>query len=495
MKQFKLILDNQDNTFVQNFIMRDEKVLKVPGTDRYNETVLASSIPWTERYYGLKPDGTHTKKVFCYSGTSIYMGNDAASTLTATHTGLTANTYPISVTIQQAQTSRMYFFNGYDTPIYYEGNDGGTFTDSSITYKFQGGCVKDNRLWGFERNNSKMWYSSSTDSEDIDTNGGFVTVGNEKDSFIRNSVAIGGFIYVFKNDSVWIIRGSSASTYRADVVLPEVGLLAQNALAVVNRAILFATQQDRQIASFDGTQARYLTGELFNFDFSSEIDPSQNKTDGMCAVWDRKNNLFRMSYKGVTADENYNNYEAILPTDDIGADSKPKWTTTYGARIASYSMWDREGDYVLVSGRSDTGRLMYHNRGFNWDNEPMVVRLRTDNVVPKDGYNTKFNSVFIKGTPSEGTVTLRTYLNERLTYVGTIESVSVDDTGETETLESLSYKTQAKFNYYIPLLTGYNFGESMAFEIYDNTLDKQIELDWLVVDYTTRAPVRNKLVG
>ncbi len=494
MAERKLGLDNQDNDYVQNFIMRDKLTTKVPGTNRYNHEYLVNKINWVERFYGLNADGSKVKRTLCHSNGIIYLGDDVAGAFTSIKTGLTKNTLPESVIIQVAQQSRLYFFNGYDTPIHYNGNAAGTFNPSAITYKFQGGVSKDQRLWGFERNSSKMWYSPSGEPEDI-ADYGFVTCGNEKDSFIRNAVVLGNYVYVFKNDSIWVIRGNTSATYRPEELVPNTGLLAQRAVARVGSAIVFVSQQDKQIYEYGGSwKITPLTGIKMNYDFSSLIDYTQ--TDVMCCIWDRINSLFRVSYKAIEVDENYANYELIAPTDDIGKDKQWKWTNTYGARISCYSMWDRQGDATLVTGRSDTGAIMYHNRGSDWDVEPMETILRTDDITGKDGWNTLFQNIFLKGTPSNGTITMRSYLNSRMTGESTRSSQTFDDTGESETaIGEIEFRTQVDFNDYNPLLTGYNYGERIAFEFYDNTKGKEVELEFIIIEYMVKSKVKNKLVG
>ena len=492
-------LDNQANTTVQNYIMRSLKdnpsVTKIGGTHRYNHTALADPITWTTRYYGRKPDGTFVKKAFAYSGDKIYMGDDVAGTLSSVKTGLSEVGNPESVIIQVAGNSRMYVFNGYDTPVYYEGDDAGTFYDSSITYKFVQGVIKDDRLWAFERNSSILYFSRALYPENFSTTyGGAITVGNAKDSFIRRLVIMGDYLYIFKNDSIWVLSGNTQNTYSISEIIPDTGLLAQKAFAMVGNTGVFVSQQDKQVYSFNGSvNLQPLSGKLTNFNLANRIDIT--KIDDIVCGWDRDQNLLRISFKAMEAAEAYNNHEAIYPTDDIGADGVPKWSETYGAKISCYSMWAEQGDHTLVTGRIDTGLLHYHNRGHNWDDEPIETILRTDDIVIKPGFKTQFNGIFIKGTPSTSTVGIRTYLNSRITGEGTRSSQTISQVGEEGTLESITWKLQTFFNNYIPLLTGYNYGESLAIEIYDRTPDKEIQLQHIILDYTVRSRIRNALVG
>jgi len=499
MKRFRLKydLDDQKNQIVQNYIMRrlndgHPRITKIPGTNPYNDTDINQPITWCERYYGRKEDGTFIKKTFASAGTRLYVGDDVLRALNHVKTGLSNNTRPESTVVQVAGNSRMYFFNGNDLPIYYEGNDAGTWTDSSITLRFVQGVVKDDRLWAFESNTSTLYFSATLNPEDFSTLGGSITIGNEKDSFIRRLSLIGNYLYIFKNDSIYVLRGNTKATYSVDIVNPSTGLIAQKALARVDNDLVFISQQDKQVYFFSGGYGlKKVSGEGHRLDFAKAVN--QVKTDNIVCEWDRRNNIFRISYEGFHARENYNNHESIFPTDQGAPDGKLKWSTTYGARISCYSMWDRQGDNTLVTGRSDIGKLMYHNRGQDWDGLPMETILKTQ-IISKDGINLQFNRIILKGKPSTGVITVRYSLNDR-TDEADRGSNNLADLGEEATIESLSYKIQEKFLSPFPLLTGKNYGDSITFSIYDNTVNKEIELEYLLIDMTQRATVKTSLIG
>lgn len=496
IKTLKLNLDNQDNLVVQNAIMRDDCVTKIGGTHRGNDTALVSKITWTDRYYGRSADGTFIKKAFVHADGKIYLYDEVARTLTSVHTGLTRNTRPESVIMQVAGNSRMYFFNGSNTPIYYEGNDAGTWTESAIESKFVQGVIKDDRLWAFTDKSSSLHFSATLNPEDFSgTDAGEIIIGNDKDSFIRRIELLGDTIYIFKNDSIWALRGDTKATYQVDEIVAHTGLLAQRGLCKVGSALVFVAQQDKELYEFNGTwNIKLVSGETTNLILSDRLDLTQ--TDNIVCIWDRINNLFRLSYKGIETDETYNNYEAIAPTDELGRDGKWKWSSTYGARISCYSMWDRQGDHTLITGRSDTGKLMYHNRGSDWDEIGMDFIVRTDDLVPKgtDGFNKQFGSVFLKGVPSVGTIAMRTYLNSRLTGEGTRTSQTIADTGEATSGTFIPLRAQADFNNWIPLISP-NYGESISLEFFDNTVGKEISLELVMITFMVRSRAKTKLVG
>lgn len=490
--------DQGNNYIAQNVVLRYGKSAKVPGTNKYNLNALPQGIRWATRYYGLKADGTFVKYLFCYSKDTIYMGNDITGELTAVKTGLQENVYPESVVQQVADNSRMYFFNGYDTPIYYEGNDAGIWYNSAITYKFVQGVIKDSRLFAFERDSSTLLFSRALYPDDFSaTYGGSIIIGNQRDSFIRRIELLGNSLYIFKNDSIWVLTGTTKASYSVECVIPNMGLLTRRALCPVVSALVFVSQQDGEIYEFNGTAAtkrlssniRKKTG-YYDGGFWQLVDP--NKTDDMCCVHDTVNNLFRLSYNGVQAAETYVNNEVIFPTDDVYENGQPKWSETYGARILCYSIWNRQGDHVLVTGRSDTGQIMYHNRGKNWDIEKMVVQHRFDDIMPEEGRNCDFDSIYVKAKPIDSTLTLRTYLNTRESdYNENAQNTG----GERRTIGIVTMPTQYFANNWKPTLTGYNHGENFGVEIYDETEQGDMEVSSIIVNVVPRERIMNQLVG
>ena len=71
----------------------------------------------------------------------------------------------------------------------------------------------------------------------------------------------------------------------------------------------------------------------------------------------------------------------------------------------------------------------------------------------------------------------------------------MDDKGEQKTLGQIKISTQDSFNNWIPTLTGYDLGESISVEIFDNTKDKDIEIEDIIVDYEVRDEIRSSIVG
>ncbi len=483
----------------ENVMRRFGKITKIPGDIKFNSTAMPNKILWAERYYGRKADQTYAKHTFAYDASgNIWILDDSSGAINKVYQSLYTNCIPESVTVQVAGNSRIYLMNGYDTMIYHEGDDAGTWYESKISYKFVQGAIKDDRFWGFEKDTSLLLASRTSYPEDFGaTYVVAVVVGNDKDSYIKRLELLGNDLYIFKNDSIWVLRGSTKATYKVECLIPNMGLLAQRAITPLASALVFVCNQDREIYEFTGSVSprllsgniRKRTGERTG-SFAEMLNPY--RIDDMVCVNDTINKLFRLSYKNVAYEEEGISNEVIFPTDDFGEGGQPKWSETHGAYISCYIIATKQNDYFVMTGRSDIGHLMYHNRSRNWDGVPIEVSVWLDDITPNPGFNNDFEWLFIHGKPSSGTVTLRTYLNSR---VDSFSNQNFADTGEVYTLGGITMPNQYQFNSSLPLLTGYNHGESIALEIKDATKDKDIEIEDLILNVIPRERIHGTTTG
>lgn len=489
------ILDGQCSV-LENVIPDTAKLYSFGGTNRYNLTALSEKIMWAERYYGKRADETFIKKTFCYSGGGIYVGDDVTGVLTLKHSGFEKDVFPESCMMQVSGNSIMFLFNGKDYPYYYDGNDSGQWYKSAITYKFQQGINWLDRLWAFESNKSTLYYSKTLFPENFTdtTDAGSFIVGNDKDSFIRRIVLLGDTLFIFKNNSIYYIEGRTPSTFAVRLVSDKYGLAAQRGLCKVLSGINFVNEMDKEIYSFGGTETsiKEISSEI---EFSTLVD--QTKVENICCV--EHGGLFRLSYQPSEAasDSLYNSDEVCYKTNVINKYRLPRWCISHGANINCYSVWNRQSDRnELVTSRSDVGLLMYHYRGHNWDDVPMVYKIRTKDKVYYEGFNTRFNYFIIDGLPQQDkSVTLRWYINSRNTGVTKVHSKTLALDGEEQVLAGMNFTTQARFNKRIVPRIDYAKGNSLSLEIEGNTSNLNFELYSIIVDLEKGDIIRTNLVG
>ena len=100
----------------------------------------------------------------------------------------------------------------------------------------------------------------------------------------------------------------------------------------------------------------------------------------------------------------------------------------------------------------------------------------------------------ITNCSSSGTINVKTFLNGRYS-TGTSQNLT--DQGETEVIpgSAITISSQIRFHNWMPILTGFNHGEQIGFSIEDNTKDKEIEIETIVLEYTPRERIMSALVG
>jgi len=473
---------------LENFIARYDKLASAPGTDRYNGSPLSNPVTWLYRYYGSKADGTKFKKLFCSAGTGIYLGDDVAGTLTRKKGGLTTDVIPESLQMQVGGGSMLYFMNGEEYPYYYDGNDGGTWQKSSITKQYVQGLSWLGRFWAFEPNSGVIEYSNILYPESL---AGTITIGRDKDSHIRRIMMLGDYIFVFKNDSIYYINGRTPDTFGYKLVTDKFGLAAQRGAAKVGSAIVFLNTVDWEWYVFGGTESS-IKPYSTELDFSTLVNPTRIE-QVCCAEYD---GLFRASFQlaEATLPSNYNNMEVGFPTTELNSKGMPKWFMTKGANISCYSTWTEQGEQELVTGRGDTGLVMYHYRGHDWDDNAMLYKMRTGDTGFEQ-YNVRFLQYWIDGLIEQGKdMDFRTYLDTRL--AGSVYSEQdLSLSGETKQIGAISFPQQVRFNRRICPLIAYSKGNTLAFEIQGQSGNMALEINKIIADFEVVDQKRGYLPG
>ena len=449
---------------------------KVEGTERYNLDSLGNHpITWVHRYYGRKADGQKVKKVFCFYDDAIYVGNDQARTLSAVESGFNKGGYPSSEIIQVGGNARMYFFNeGKDVPYYYEGGTGNTFYQSAITLQPIMGVAWLDRLWVFEENSNVLYYSKNLDPENFtdSTDAGEIQIGISKREIIMGIIRYNDTLYIFSDRKIYYISGRTPSTFSVREIHANLGLGATHALCAVEASIVFMGS-DFELYSFDGSLAsiRCISLEL---NFRDMINPLKAER----VVCGYHNDLLRVSFEPFSQESTtvFNSDELITNVKDFGQNGQPKWGHARGTNVSCYSVWNRFGDRnELVTGRSDnTGCLMFHGRTNNFDGQAIEIQARTRDIVASLDTNVRIPTIYVNGkTNGENTIVVRSYLDTRNSEYSTND---ISQEGEVYTLGFIRIAQQAAFNERMQLDIDKSKGQMISIEIWNNTLDRDIQI-------------------
>lgn len=95
----------------------------------------------------------------------------------------------------------------------------------------------------------------ATDFFDLDKNNGH---------FITALIPAFGNLYIFEDNSIWMLTGSSRDTFAVQKMVDNVGTLSPHSVFVVNNDLYFITKQN-DIAIYDGTfTVKYLSSKIRN---------------------------------------------------------------------------------------------------------------------------------------------------------------------------------------------------------------------------------------
>jgi len=493
-------LMHADNGFVEcsellNYISRDSKIKKIGGTYPYNPTDVTHPVPWTHRSYHKRGDGTFVKTTLCFANGVVYSGDDLTGALTARRTGLRTSAIPTSATMQVSGNSVMYLYTGFDEVVKYDGNGSYVFEDTTLNADLgrtiESAVVHLDRFWYVSKNSSILAYSTTLKPEDLTTDAADVIVGQETDSFIRRCIVGGNEnLYIFKNNSIWQLFGRTPSTFEFRMITDKYGLAAKRGICAVGSGFVFLDEFTKELYFFGGTESSIMPLTERAIRLREILDIGQVDKVAMTV----HKGLFRFAYKHVD-DDIYQDRELIYVISEPGPDNLPKWSNIKGTKVYSYSTWKEQGDNdELLTGRSDTGKIMYHDRGGKFDTTAIKTHVRTAEVVASEKGNVRFKGFWVKGKPTSRNVDVKFnyYLNGRY---GTHGGSSLNAFGEYRQIGSALFSTQYLMNNRIKPYHAQSLGNSISFEIIDET--KDLDLEWYSISFeiAERGKIRNQLVG
>ncbi len=498
-----MLISTQDGfsqfTELLNYIARDKRIKKIGGSESYNSTAIsgASNIPWVHRSYHKRGDGTFRKKVFCFADGAIYSGNDVTGALTSRKSGFTPTAIPTHATMQVSGNSEMFVFIGEelsDEVHKYNGNGSFRFTKTSLNADLgrviESGTIHLDRMWYVSKVSSTIAYSTTLKPEDLSTDAADIIVGQETDSVVRRLV-VGAdeTLYVFKNQSIWRLSGRTPSTFQFRRVTGKYGLASKRSIIGVGSGFVFLDTFTKELYFFGGTESSIISLTERDIRLRDIIDPTQLENTDMTV----HDGLFRFSFKH-TDDSIYADRELIYPINEP-VDGLPKWSMTKGGKILSYSTWTQQGDREeLVTGRSDTGKLMYHNRTNNFDGVAIETIFRTAEIVASEDKVVRFKGFYVKAHPGVlgRTATFEYFLNERTRSPG---SANLNMDGERRSLAGIKIVMQKLFNDRIIPLHASSLGNSISFRVSDSQINTSMEFYSIAFTAVPRYKIRNQLVS
>lgn len=489
----------RENLFVNGSGKSTNK--KFYGSDRLTTTSLGNTpVIWGTRYYNV-----NQRVTFFFSSGNLYQQQEGGGTTTLSPAVFSEdinNISPCSVQMQVSSARLLIFSEGGTTGMFsYDGNISMTFTkQTAVTLNFVDMAVHLDRLWGFEEDSEDLYFSKNLDPFNFtdSTDAGVVTVGPRRGAKIQRIMVLNETLFIWKNDSIWALEGKTPSEFRLTEIVSFKGLASRWSLCMCENGITVGLMSDYEVWSFGGTVSSLqlltydlsLSGELSDGN-SVQAIINKDKLNTVRAVY--HNFLYRMSF--TESGETQNNleyiYNFINKTDSF----------TRGNSVGCYIHYDRIPDKnELVTGRSDIGRLMYQNRGQNWDNQAtnasMTIKLRTKAVGLESARNSRIRRLWLNPVVGGANqLPINIYKDARVAFSDATTD-NFDLQGETKSLTGMlrTNSQDAITSRFIPRWAN-SKGQNFSFEINYQAFSQDIEFESFEIELIKKNQKRSHKVG
>ncbi len=480
-------------TLRENWLSRDGILRKPRGTTRAVTDILDDKPRWMARYYTVET-GQRSPKTFIYTQDGqLWVMNDQAKTATVVKNLLNTNAYPKHVLFKTANQTKMFLVDGKNLYEYDGNNDnnwdlveildanGNTIDPIDlIEHKDRLILVSETTLY-VSKNLAPTVFDDPNDSLAIivgSARGRNLAVGTLEDK-----------LYIFNTEGIFVLSGDVISalaiTFEVRLV-DERKIIAGRSLAKVEKAFNFMAD-DYEIWSWDGINAQMLS---YSFKLKDFVFTERDMLDKMVAEY--FNNYYMLSIVEGGATE---------PNFEVWWDAfENKIDVVKGRNVSCYMKTDPtlEASYLQI-GRSDQNFIMNTEDTLSFDGVAIATRFRSRNLTVSKGENVRFTAFYPELSPSGGDanfITIKYLLNSRLSQPGVNDNfVKQNLKGENIGLSFIEIVNQTSFSGQLRPKINYARGESIAFEIEDSTLNLDIKLLGMGIDFTKKSKVKGKTVG
>ena len=456
---------------------------KLAGANRFSDTDTGDYYISGIRYY----TGSNTRKTFAFNNGYIYHIDD---------NGVEAQVdipfSPVAVPcwemMKVSGNNLLFFSEGVNTGMYsYDGNIGNNFNkESTVTLNLVDMVSWLDRMWGFEENSETLHGSANLEPTDFDdaSDSIEIVIGAKRGAKLMKAVIIQGSLYLFKQDSIWVVLGRSPNEFEVREVVGNLGTCARRSVVKTDNGVIFLGS-DFEFYFFGGTldSLKMLSYKMaVAGDMTKNLLPVINRDSAHLSVAAFHNKIYRCSIIGNGA--TMNNLEYCFSTIN-----ECDWLTQ-DFNISCYIVWDRTPDKgELLVGRRDIGLLMLMNQGYNVDNgassPTMPFKLQTK-FVGTDVRNVRFKRAFLNFGILDGAEPIRAYY-----YVDcrTARSGSGNDEWATrgEFVVGIgNSSSQRAIQSRVNLDYGKSRGHNISFEIDESKRDTDLELASITVEAVVR---------
>lgn len=485
---------------LKNLISLDGKIRIFKGASRLNTTALGSDVKWQKRIY-YQDSGDRKRFTFCVIGGYMYKLDESTNTLNQVaidgsySTQINPDFYPIDATIQVSGIVSTFLVDG---KYFYKfnGNAAGSWERLPIKTDVDGNTIEPiyiteylDRLWVLSKEQNVLIgsknlnpenFNDATDSILIVTpagNGGFPTALHVHR----------GYLFVLHEDYFVPLSGSSPATFgiRPGDVIHGFGTAAPRSVVNLKTRFGFLNSEDNEFYSTGGTlDSTDKTPLSDDIELKNLINPVKSHLT-VCHL-DKNLNILRISY--VLSGE------SSLNAEEIYSLTEKKWCgQTRDRHISCYSQWHGNGDDGrIVTGRSDTGLLMWEDESINFDSTAINFKFVSASYIVDGVSEVQFEEFFIDAKPyGNFAIPLSYYLDTRMT---TSAYDNVNMQGEIINLGLIEIADQNYFlNRILPLIDR-SKGRMIRFQIEQQATNRLFELVGIYANYNLQQTPSSKYI-
>src|SRR5690606_10771504 len=250
----------------------------------------------------------------------------------------------------------LWMVNGSNTNKKWDGN---TFADMGgdppvapliLVHKNRGFLARGTRIYFSDLGNMESWPALN-----------FIDVGPGDGDQITGWAILLDSIAIFKENSIWLLQGDSPSNFTLRRVIQGTGAVSGDSLVFAKNTIGFLYRDGYYF--FDGVRTQIASDKV---DKSFKALNQRQLALTTAVVWDNK--VYLAAPEG---NANYNN--VVLVFDLL----RVAWTVYRGINAASWVIWRRYNEDVLLFGDSTKGQVYEAEIGYNDDGKPIEAYVVT----------------------------------------------------------------------------------------------------------------------
>lgn len=480
----------------ENFIVLgvgdNKRNRKHPGAKRF--TTSTTGVSYTSGFvYYMKQN---VRKILGFNNGKIYFVGENGSEDEDIPI-FAVDAIPTWVNMRVSGNDVVYFSAGDGSGFYaYDGNIANEFQlQPAVTLNIVDMVEFLDRLFVIEEDSEVSSFSKNLDFTNFtdSSDAGEITVEATGGSKIVKQAVLGEQLFYLKTDRICRLDGRTPSTFSVRRVIPWLGCAARGSVQVTPIGIIFLGS-DYEFYLFDGANLKMLSyGVAIGGDKTKNLSGLINRNKTRQIVSTYYDRIYRCSFteNGKSTNNLEWCYNLANETDFLTRDFN----------ISCYIPIDRQPDEpMLLTGRTDLGRLMRMYQGLNLDDgsasPQMSCKLVTRAIGSDQPYDARFKRVYLNTEVLGAEPMPIYYALDNRTRVSDWASDQWPIKGEQTGVGSFNMLIQSSITSRMNLKYGKSKGRTITFIIDRNSRDIDFGFSKLSIEaIVKRSPKKSQAVA